>query len=57
VDKFLERVLALLSAVLPDDARKWPYGIDETLNRIVRVDSALSTDLRFIELRRKWGAR
>jgi hypothetical protein len=34
VDKFPEKTLALLSAVLPDDARKWPYGIDATIDRI-----------------------
>jgi hypothetical protein len=57
VDKFPDKTLALLKAVLPDDARKWPYGIDETLNRIGAANSALLSDERLIDLRRKWAAR
>lgn len=57
VDKFPERVLALLHAALPDNALAWPYGIEGTLQRIGEADSSLSMDERLIALRRRWDAR
>jgi hypothetical protein len=57
VDKFPEKTLALLNAVLPEDARNWPYGIDETFKRIGSSNNALLKDERLIELKRRWNAR
>ncbi|CDM57749.1 putative conserved protein [Rhizobium favelukesii] len=50
-------VLALLHAVLPDNAKLWPYGIDATLDRIGHADTTLNNDERLIELRRIWNSR
>jgi hypothetical protein len=52
VEKFPERTLALLDAVLTDNARQWPYGISEFLDRIGKADSRLLTDSRLIRLNR-----
>ena len=57
VDKFPEKPLALLNAVLPADTRKWPYSIDQTLERIGSANNALLKDERLIELKRRWNAR
>jgi hypothetical protein len=57
VDRYPEQALALLHAVLPDNALSWPYGIDGILQRIGEADSALNTDGRLIDLRRRWDAR
>lgn len=57
VDLYPEKALALLDAVLPDNARSWPYGIDGTLRRIGEVDRSLENDERMIALKRKWNAR
>jgi hypothetical protein len=57
VDKFPQKTLALLNAVLPEDARKWPYGIDQTFKRIGSANNALLKDERLIELKRRWNAR
>jgi len=50
-------VLALLSAALPDDANKWPYGVDEVLERIGEVDADILQDERYLELMRIWNSR
>ena len=52
VEKYPERTLALLHAVLTDNARQWPYGISEVLDRIGKADSRLLTDGRLIKLNR-----
>ena len=52
VEKYPERTLALLDAVLTDNARQWPYGIPEILDRIGKADSRLLTDSRLIRLNR-----
>jgi hypothetical protein len=52
VEKFPERTLALLDAVLTDNARQWPYGISEILDRIGKADSRLLTSSRLIRLNR-----
>jgi hypothetical protein len=52
VEKFPERALALLDAVLTDNARQWPYGISELLDRIAKADPKLLTDGRLIKLNR-----
>ena len=57
VDLFPEKTLGLLSEVLPDNVRRWPFGIDDILTRIGDADSSLLVDSRLIELKRKWNAR
>jgi hypothetical protein len=57
IEKFPEKTLELLAAILPSDARKWPHGIDDALRRIGLADPALLNDVRFIELNRIWNAR
>jgi hypothetical protein len=52
VETYPERTLALLSAVLTDNARQWPYGISELLDRIAKADPQLLTDGRLIKLNR-----
>ena len=57
VDRYPEQSLALLHAVLPDNALAWPYGMEGILQRIGKADSALNTDDRLISLKRRWDAR
>jgi hypothetical protein len=52
VDRFPESALAILHAVLTDDARKWPYGMSEILDRIGLAEPRLLTDGRLIQLNR-----
>ncbi len=57
VDQYPAQTLSLLYAVLSDNARSWPYGIEATLRRIVEADQTLEMDERLIELKRRWDAR
>jgi SIR2-like domain len=57
VDSYPKEVLALLNAVLPDNAAAWPPGIEETIKRIGKADDRLNTDDRLISLKRRWDAR
>ena len=52
VEKYPKQMLALLHAVLTDNARQWPYGISEVLDRIAKADPRLHTDSRLIKLNR-----
>ena len=52
VEKYPERTLALLDAILTDNARQWPYGISELLDRIAKADRKLLADGRLIKLNR-----
>lgn len=52
VDKYPEPTLALLNAVLTENARQWPYGVSEVLERIGKADPKLLTDDRLIRLNR-----
>jgi hypothetical protein len=56
-NSYPKQTLALLSAVLPDDVFKWPYGIEGILDRLQRAEPSLLQDDRLIELKRKWSAR
>lgn len=49
-------VLALLSAVLDESARAWPYGAEQAVMRLSQ-QSAISLDPRLLELRRRAAAR
>jgi hypothetical protein len=57
IDKYPEKVLAILWAMLPDDASKWPYGADGWLGRIGVAGPELLKDVRLIELKRRWNSR
>jgi hypothetical protein len=57
VDQYPEKTLALLSAILPEDATVWPYGIETALERIANTDPSLLRDPRLVELKRRWNAR
>ncbi len=57
VDRYPEQALALLYAVLPENALAWPYGMEATLHRIGEADTGLNTDERLVALKRKWDAR
>jgi hypothetical protein len=52
-----KQTLALLSAVLPEDVFKWPYGIEAILERLQRAEPSLIKDDRLMELKRKWNSR
>ena len=57
VDRFPERTLSVLFAVLPDNAAAWPYEMNATLDRIGNAEPALKQDYKLIELKRKWNSR
>jgi hypothetical protein len=57
VDRYPKQALALLHAVLSDNAMEWPYGVQRTLQRIGEADSTLNRDDRLIALKRRWDAR
>ena len=57
VDKHPERVLKILDIILSEDANRWPYEIDATLERLVVADPALRNDPRWMELMRRWNSR
>jgi hypothetical protein len=57
VEKFPEKTLELLAAILPDDARKWPYGMDDVVRRIGLASPSLLADRRLGELNRIWNTR
>jgi hypothetical protein len=52
-----EEVLALLSAVLPDEASLWPYGADKMLSQLLQAKPELAADPRFAELKDVWERR
>jgi hypothetical protein len=57
VSQYPDEVVALLSAILPENAAIWPYGIESTLETIQVSKSSLARDPRLIELMRRWNAR
>ncbi len=57
VDKFPEKMLVLLSAILPENVEVWPYDIEDVLERIGIADPSLVKDPRLVELKRRWNAR
>jgi hypothetical protein len=52
-----EACLALLTSVISDDARAWPYDLIELLNVIVQERPSLAADRRMIKLKRLWTQR
>jgi hypothetical protein len=57
VDLYPEKTLALLWAILPEEAAVWPYGAEMVLERIAAADPSLRRDPRLFELNRRWNAR
>jgi hypothetical protein len=57
VSSYPKQTLSLLSAILPDDVSKWPYGIEKILSRLAQADPSLLKDDRLIELNAKWNSR
>jgi hypothetical protein len=57
IDLYPEKALELLSAVLPGDVRRWPYGMNDILARLGETNPALKADSRLIELTRIWNTR
>ncbi|MCX2192110.1 hypothetical protein LD112_04895 [Pantoea agglomerans] len=57
VNRYPEQALALLHAVLPDNALAWPYGTEDILKQIGEASSALNSDDRLVSLKRRWDAR
>jgi len=57
VDLYPEQALALLCAVLPGDAARWPYGIEKLLKQLEDAKADLGRDERLISLKRRWNAR
>jgi len=57
VEKYPEKTLALLWAVLPKNATRWPYGIGDVLPKIGEAEPSLLNDSRLVELKRRWNTR
>jgi hypothetical protein len=57
IDKFPEKMLMLLSAILPENVEVWPYDVENLLDRIGIADPSLVKDPRLVELKRRWNAR
>jgi hypothetical protein len=57
VKKYPEETVALLAAILPENAAIWPYGIETILETIQLSKPSLAKDPRLIELMRRWNAR
>jgi len=51
-----KQVLALLSAILPAEISKWPYGMEGILDRLQQADASLLKDDRMIDLKRRLAA-
>lgn len=56
VKEYPRQVLALLSAILPEEVSKWPYGIEGIVDRLQQADASLLNDDRLIELKRRLAA-
>jgi hypothetical protein len=55
--QYPEKILALLLAILSENASLWPYGIESILHEIEKSESTLLKDPRLIELRRRLNSR
>ena len=53
-----EKFLTMVWEILPiEDATRWPYGTNGTVDLIGDTDPALLHDARLIELKRRWNGR
>lgn len=57
VNQYPDKVLTLLSIVLPTDVSRWPYRVERVFDLIEAANPALLTEGRLLELRRRWNAR
>ena len=57
VDKHAVKVLHLVNAVLPKDAKNWPYGVYELLTRLEKADDSIGTDPVYLRLIKKHESR
>ena len=57
VERFPEETLDLLHHLLPPTIDKWPYKIEEVLDRLAEALPSLKTDRRWVEIKRQWDAR
>jgi hypothetical protein len=57
VKKHPKKTLALLSAILPENASIWPYGIEDVLEMVGIAEPHLLNDPRLVELKRQWNSR
>jgi hypothetical protein len=57
INLYPKQVLALLYAVLSENAEDWPYEIGEVLERLNDPQIGLIQDGRLLELNRKWNGR
>ncbi len=52
VERFPEEHVATLYAILPETARKWPYGSEALIQRLSDVAS-VRDNLKLVELRQR----
>lgn len=57
IKKYPVETLEVLFKVLPDAAGTWPYGINNTLEKLSSASEETRTDSRMVELKRRWDAR
>jgi hypothetical protein len=55
--QYPNEVLALLFAMLSDQASHWPYRVEKVLQDIESSCPSLSNDARLTELKRRWDSR
>jgi hypothetical protein len=51
-----KQITALLSAILPAELSRWPYGMEGILDRLQHADASLLKDDRMIDLKRRLAA-
>lgn len=57
LEKYPEKALAVVWAVLSEKSPKWPYGIENILEKIGIAEPSLLMDPRLVELKRRWNVR
>jgi hypothetical protein len=57
ITNYPDQILELLAVVLPDDVARWPYGVNQILERVIKAKAALVTDPRMIRLKGIWDRR
>lgn len=57
LEKYPEKALAILFAVLPDELWGWPHDIENIFSVLTSSGPVLAADPRFIELKRRWDSR
>lgn len=57
VERYPEETLNLLYHLLPADISRWPYKVEEILDRLADALPRLKSDRRWVEIKRQWDAR